>query len=147
MSENIENLALQLFLRTDRFTRGVASVPGASQPSVVWRTLSSLEVLGPLRVSQIAVLERVSQPSISISLQRLTRLGYVRREPDPVDKRAVIFHITEAGIDLLEEYRNKVTEQLTPLFKTLDPLELAAIARVSDILEELTQMVGSKSTQ
>src|SRR6478735_7136874 len=64
-------------------------------------TLSVLDTLahgdGPVRLTDLAKTEQVSQPGITQLVTRLERDGLVERRPDPSDGRAVLVHITEAG--------------------------------------------------
>ncbi len=63
-------------------------------------TLATLRDLGPQRITDLAALERVTQPSMTNLINRLEEQDYVRRQPDPEDGRAVRVWITETGLDL-----------------------------------------------
>ena len=51
--------------------------------------LNELVKGGPRRMSALAELEGVRQPSMTEIVRRLTRLGLVTRTPDPADGRRV----------------------------------------------------------
>lgn len=63
-------------------------------------TLATLRDLGPQRITDLAAFERVTQPSMTTLVNRLEEQGYVRRQPDPEDGRAVRVWITETGLEL-----------------------------------------------
>ena len=46
---------------------------------------------------QLAVASGVTEQTMSRTLDRLERLGYVSREPDPEDARRHVVHLTESG--------------------------------------------------
>lgn len=64
------------------------------------RTLSTLAMRGPLRVTDLAVIEQVAQPTISALVSRLDDQGLVDRRPDPADPKATLISITKAGLEL-----------------------------------------------
>ncbi|WXG71811.1 MarR family winged helix-turn-helix transcriptional regulator [Rhodococcus sovatensis] len=45
----------------------------------------------------------LSQPSLSRMCERLDKLGYLTREPDPSDKRGTIVALTDAGLAVQRE--------------------------------------------
>jgi DNA-binding MarR family transcriptional regulator len=63
-------------------------------------------------ISQSLLAERLemSKQAIQQSLDQLERLGLVRREPDPVDKRAKYAVLTEAGLFAIEARRDAEKE-------------------------------------
>jgi len=63
--------------------------------------LTRLKEMGPLRVSELATLEAMTQPGSTILVNRLADGGYAERVPDPTDRRAALVRITEAGEALL----------------------------------------------
>lgn len=99
--------------------------------------MSSLDQRGSLRASQLSELERVSQPSISVTLQRLERLGYVSRTPDLTDNRAMLFQLEEAGREALLSYRATLATHLAPYLDRLNDLDRAAIVRVCEVMGEI----------
>ncbi len=54
-----------------------------------------------LRVKDLADAVVLSPTAMSRFVDRVEAAGYVRREPDPADRRALQVTITDAGIDLL----------------------------------------------
>jgi DNA-binding MarR family transcriptional regulator len=55
------------------------------------------------RIFEIARIHGVSRQAISMISQDLEELGYLRREPDPRDRRGVVLRLTEAGEGLIED--------------------------------------------
>jgi DNA-binding MarR family transcriptional regulator len=65
--------------------------------------LDRLHTEGPLRVSELARLEAMTQPGITILVNRLADSGYAERVADPTDGRATLVRITPDGEALLLE--------------------------------------------
>jgi DNA-binding MarR family transcriptional regulator len=61
------------------------------------RTLSTLAIRGPHRVTDLALLEQVAQPTMSNLVARLEDRGLVERKPDPSDPKANLISITREG--------------------------------------------------
>ena len=63
-------------------------------------------------ISQSLLAERIglTKQAVQQSLDQLERLGLIRREPDPVDRRAKYVVLTEAGLVALETRRDAEKE-------------------------------------
>src|SRR5580698_2799612 len=59
----------------------------------VLRTLND----GSRRITELATEERVTQPAITLLVNRLEERGWVKRIPDPSDGRAVLVSLTPVG--------------------------------------------------
>jgi DNA-binding MarR family transcriptional regulator len=69
-------------------------------------TITALDRLageGPLRVSELAAREGMTQPGVTLLVNRMAGAGLAERVPDPTDGRASLVRITEAGNALLTE--------------------------------------------
>src|SRR5437763_6782942 len=64
---------------------------------------------GPRRITELAAEERVTQPAITLLVNRLAERGWVERTTDPKDRRAVLVTLTLAGEEAFDrlkaEYR------------------------------------------
>ncbi|WP_373299416.1 MarR family winged helix-turn-helix transcriptional regulator [Amycolatopsis acidiphila] len=92
---------------------------------------------GPRRMSVLAELESVRQPSMTDLVRRLERLGLVTRTADPGDRRAVLVAATEAGVRYLDEVVVAREEFLRERLTALDPSERAAIDAALPALRRL----------
>ena len=59
--------------------------------------LAALRDGGPRRITDLAELEQVTQPSMTLLVSRMQRQGWVARRPDLVDRRGVLVVLTEDG--------------------------------------------------
>ena len=74
-----------------------AGLPDLSVYDALWTLYKQ-----PLRVNQLADEVVLSPTAMSRFVDRLERDGYVRREPDPEDRRALQVTITDDGRKLLK---------------------------------------------
>ncbi len=106
-------------------------------------TLSVLDTLafgGPVRLTELARREQLSQPGVTQLVTRLEHDGLVERRPDPDDGRAVLVHITEAGRQVGESRRSERGSQLQPLLAELTPEARQAIAQALPALTRLAEL-------
>ena len=67
-------------------------------------------VAGPLAQRPLAAQCRVAEQTMSRTIERLARAGYVSRRPDALDRRRVAIEITGPGLDALAELRRAERE-------------------------------------
>jgi DNA-binding MarR family transcriptional regulator len=92
-------------------------------------TLSTLESSGAVRLTELAVREGVSQPSMTALVSRLQRQGWVQRWGDATDGRIVLVGITEAGREALRRRRAGRVAFLAALIGSLGATEQEALDR------------------
>lgn len=103
--------------------------------------LSELVHGGPRRMSVLAELEGVRQPSMTDLIRRLERLGLVSRRSDPLDRRAVLIEATEAGTRYVSELVVAREEFLRERLAALDPADRDAIDAALPALRRLIDPV------
>ncbi|WAL69938.1 MarR family transcriptional regulator [Amycolatopsis cynarae] len=92
---------------------------------------------GPRRMSVLAELEGVRQPSMTDLVRRLTRLGLVSRRTDPEDRRAVLIEATEAGRRYIDELVLAREEFLRERLGAMGAAQRAAIEAALPALRQL----------
>jgi DNA-binding MarR family transcriptional regulator len=112
---------------------------------------TELEVLsilsdGPRRVTELAELEGVAQPTMTLLVKRLQENGWVTREGLPDDGRVVMISITEDGHAAQQKFRARFlaamrADVLKLPDEQLEQLALAT-ATLSSFVEELQQRSG-----
>lgn len=105
-------------------------------------TLAALERSGPRRITELAALQGVTQPSMTTLAAALEQAGLVGRGPDPTDKRAVLVTLIPAGVDYLRERRRTGAAAVQSLIAQLDPADAAALAAAAPALERLRNLGG-----
>ena len=93
--------------------------------------------IGACRVTDLAAREGVTQPAITLLVNRLEDRGWVTRESDPMDGRVVLVALTRPGAQawagLRREYRALLHEEMA----TLDDADVEVLARAIEILDGL----------
>jgi DNA-binding MarR family transcriptional regulator len=122
----------------------IRSTAGRELSLTTASTLATLDRDGPQRLSDLAVREGVTQPSMTALVSRLERDGLATRGADPTDGRAVVVTLTDAGRDVLVERRTRRASRLAALLDHLEPDELAAVDAAAGALSRLTLAAPSR---
>lgn len=109
--------------------------PGYSTSTIT--TLDSLHVAGPMRVSDLAEREAISQPGMTTLVNRLEAAGQAERYPDPSDGRATLVRITDEGRAVLRRRHAARTELLQHELHHLEDGDRVALAAAVPAVERL----------
>ncbi|MBC7725751.1 MAG: MarR family transcriptional regulator [Burkholderiaceae bacterium] len=101
--------------------------------------LGVLSVRGPLTLSELAEIERVTPPSMNRTVGALVDAGYIERETSPDDRRKVFLHLSPTGTELVRETRRRRDEWLYQRLADLSPAERRTLADAATILRALSQ--------
>lgn len=91
----------------------------------------------PCRITELAAQEGVTQPAISLLVNRLEERGWLRRGADPSDGRVVLVSLTPSGAAVLDRLRGEYRALLHEEMTTLDDGEVETLARSIEILDGL----------
>ncbi|HYB29097.1 MAG TPA: MarR family transcriptional regulator [Solirubrobacteraceae bacterium] len=92
---------------------------------------------GPRRITELAADERVTQPAITLLVNRLAARGWVERIPDETDRRAVLVSLTPAGEEVFERLRAEYRALLHEEMASLEDSEVETLAAAVGILDKL----------
>jgi DNA-binding MarR family transcriptional regulator len=111
------------------------------------RTLATLRDSGPQRVTDLAELERVAQPTMSALVTRMERAGWVRRGMDEVDRRAVMVRLSSAGREVLDELTEARARLLQGYLDALPAGEHATLAAAVTSLQKIISIAQQSQGQ
>lgn len=135
MADDLSLLASDLVVLASRLTRAVRrEVEHAASA----RTLSLLDEHGPSGVTALAAADRCSQPTMTATVNALSKQGLVVREAHPTDGRAHVVVLTEAGRAELARIRHAnatlVTARLAATHHTAEEVA-TTVAVLRDVLD------------
>ena len=132
-------LAARLRLVLNRLARRLRNqTPDDLSPSLT-SALVTIELRGPVTLGRLAACERVTPPSVTRMVATLERLGLVRREADPVDRRVARVSLTTAGARVVQRTRTRKTAYLARRLAKLDEAEVALVRQALPVLERLLE--------
>ena len=126
VAEGIENLVMWIRRQAP-----------AQVSSTTASTLFTLETEGPLRISDLAVREAISQPGMTTLVNRLEAAGQAQRIADVTDGRATLVRITEVGRKVLADRHEARSAALLVKLDRLDAADRGALIAALPAIERL----------
>ena len=87
-------------------------------------------------LSELAVRQAVSLPTMSNSISVLVERGWVKRVPSPDDRRQVLLELTPDGRAVSIDMKNRAETRVAELIGALSPDELANLSAGLAVLEQ-----------
>ncbi len=109
----------------------------------VLRTLTQ----GSRRITELAADERVTQPAITLLVNRFEQRGWVKRIADPRDGRAVLVSLTRRGEAVFERLRSEYRALLHEEMATLHDGDVETLGRAVDILDGLIERLSDRDQE
>jgi DNA-binding MarR family transcriptional regulator len=103
-------------------------------------TLATLDRTGARRLTDLAMIQRVTQPSMSVLVTGLEQADLAQRRPDPSDKRVVLVALTAAGADYIHARRRAGARAFADLIDKLPEAEAATLAAAVPALNRLREL-------
>ena len=137
MDEDLHALGEDLITTAARVVRWVPKEEGFGISLAAARLLARLHDNGPTRISDLALAERCSQPTITNHVKRLEAAQLVDRTADPRDARAWMIKLTKKGNQQLTLMRASLGTSLAPYLATMSKRDLKALRDGVDAMRRL----------
>jgi DNA-binding MarR family transcriptional regulator len=96
---------------------------------------------GPRRITELAELEGLAQPTMTSLVKQLEQQGLARRERQADDGRVVLVHLTDGGAAALEDYLARVRELLGRYLAEIPDEQVDALAAATEALVQLVALL------
>jgi DNA-binding MarR family transcriptional regulator len=103
-------------------------------------TLATLQRTGPRRITDLAVVQGVSQPSMTSLISGLEREGLVERRSDLADGRVALVAITDSGAAALRARRHAGAEAVAELIAKLGADDIGLLEAALPALQRLSEL-------
>ncbi|MFJ9696583.1 MarR family winged helix-turn-helix transcriptional regulator [Kitasatospora sp. NPDC101183] len=131
------------------FRRGRARVAELSRrvhpelEGAAYSMLGYIEEAGRVRVTDVGAHFAVGKATVSRQIRALEELGLVRREADPLDRRAVLVSLTEDGRRRFAAARGCRMERVRELMCDWPPED---VARFAELLGRFNDVIGEPTS-
>lgn len=137
MSEDLHALGEDLITTSARIVRWVPKSSTFTLSLAAARILARLSDNGPTRISELAIAERCSQPTITNHVKRLEASELVARTADARDARAWMIDLTPKGREQLAVLRDSLGTELEPYLARLSRRDLKALREGVEAMRRL----------
>jgi DNA-binding MarR family transcriptional regulator len=96
--------------------------------------IHTLQLYGPSTPTRLAAATGLSSGGVTVALDRLEKGGFIRREPNPTDRRSLLIHINPTHLLKLKGIYENVEAQTRRCLSTLPKGDLAAVIRFFEAL-------------
>jgi DNA-binding MarR family transcriptional regulator len=132
-------LTARLRLAIARTARRLRQEAGTDLSPSLSSALATIERRGPLTPSELAEAEQVRRPTATRIVARLEEAGLVERASDPSDGRVSLVSASAEGRTLLRRMRTRKDAYLSRRLRDLEPSELEALERATEVLERMLE--------
>ena len=93
-----------------------------------------LQLYGPATPGRLGVWSGLSSGGVTVALDRLQKAGYIRREPNPADRRSLIVTLAPVRVRKIAGMYEEVERETRRLLATLPSGDLEAVIRFFETL-------------
>jgi DNA-binding MarR family transcriptional regulator len=141
-SEQIDYVSSELLPRAALLTRLLVRQLGGELSRTEMGLLKTVGE-GPRRITELAELEGLAQPTITILIKQLEEKGLVARTRQSGDGRVVHVNLTENGSVALEDYRGRLRAVLGGYLAEIADEQVEALATATETLAQLVDVLQS----
>jgi DNA-binding MarR family transcriptional regulator len=139
-SERIDYISRELLPRAALLTRLLVRQLGGELSRTELGLLKTLGG-GSRRITELAELEGLAQPTTTILIKQLDERGLVARTRQSSDARVVLVSLTESGNAALEDYRGKLRAVLGGHLTEIPDEQVEALATATETLSQLVDVL------
>jgi DNA-binding MarR family transcriptional regulator len=142
-SDQIDYVSKQLLPGAALLTRLLVRELGGELSRTEVGLLSTLSG-GPRRVTELAELEGLAQPTMTSLVKQLEQHGLVRRDRQADDGRVVLVHLTDSGSVALADLRARIRELLGGYLAEIPDQQVEALANAAEALAHLVALLQDR---
>jgi DNA-binding MarR family transcriptional regulator len=143
VDDDLHGLGEELITTAARMVRWAPKDHSFTISLAAIRLLARLQDNGPTRISDLAIAERCSQPTITNHIKRLEAAGLVDRQVDPADARAWIISLTDTGEQQLASFRTSLGDSLQPYLAAMSRKDRKALREGIAAMRRLMSSQGA----
>lgn len=91
----------------------------------------------PMKMSDLAKIQRISKASISESVKLLVDKGWITKTHDPGDKRIIVLKVSADGREILRNMENRLASNLSRQLRQTSDEDLQSLHRSLQLLRSL----------
>ena len=86
--------------------------------------INALELIGPSTPGELARFTGLTTGGVTVMLDRLEKGGYLKREPNPRDRRSVLVHLNPAKVKKMQAFYGEINVRMNALLDATSERDL-----------------------
>ena len=92
--------------------------------------INALELMGPSTPGELARFTGLTTGGVTVMLDRLERGGYLKREPNPRDRRSVLVHLNPTKVKKMQGFYEEINQRMAALLDATPERELRSMVNL-----------------
>jgi DNA-binding MarR family transcriptional regulator len=89
--------------------------------------INVLELAGPTTPGELARSTGLTTGGVTVMLDRLEKAGYLKREPNPDDRRSLLVRINPRTLEKIDSYYGEINRQMSAFLEKTSEADLRAV--------------------
>jgi MarR family transcriptional regulator, organic hydroperoxide resistance regulator len=98
--------------------------------------INVLELMGPSTPGELARFTGLTTGGVTVMLDRLEKAGYLKREPNPRDRRSVLVHLNPTKVKKMQAFYGDINERMAVLLDETPERELRSVVKLLSKMNE-----------
>ena len=98
--------------------------------------INALELMGPSTPGELARFTGLTTGGVTVMLDRLEKAGYLKREPNPRDRRSFLVHLNAAKAKKLQAFYGDVNDLMAVLLDETPERDLRSVISLLSKMNE-----------
>jgi DNA-binding MarR family transcriptional regulator len=145
-SKQIDYVSSELLPRAALLTRLLVRQLGGELSRTEIGLLNTLGG-GSRRITELAELEGLAQPTITILIKQLEEKGLVTRTRQSGDGRVVLVNLTESGSVALDDYRERIRGAMGAYLAEISDEQVDRLVAATETLAQLVTLLQERPTR
>ena len=92
--------------------------------------INALDLMGPSTPGELARFTGLTTGGVTVMLDRLEKGGYLKREPNPRDRRSVLVHLNSAKVKKMQTFYGEINHRMAALLDETPERELRSVVNL-----------------
>jgi DNA-binding MarR family transcriptional regulator len=98
--------------------------------------INVLELMGPSTPGELARSTGLTTGGVTVMLDRLEKRGYLKREPNPRDRRSVLVHLNPTKVKKMQGFYGEINQRMAALLEETPERELRSVVKLLSRMNE-----------
>jgi MarR family transcriptional regulator, organic hydroperoxide resistance regulator len=98
--------------------------------------INILELMGPSTPGELARFTGLTTGGVTMMLDRLEKAGYLKREPNPRDRRSILVRLNPAKVKKMQAFYIDINQRMATLLDETPERELRAVVKLLSKMNE-----------